>query len=105
MSRNPEKLGIGMLKLQDEGNDTLALLHHKNVWICDMGDSTHVTWSNKGAKNIHAMMMYSLGHAGSTMESNALIDIPGVFVNKSGEMGSQAVLKDCSFSAKHNLTF
>ena len=36
------------------------------------------------------------------MESTALIDIPGVFVNKSGEKGLQAVLKDCSFSAKHN---
>ena len=35
------------------------------------------------------------------MESNASIDIPGVFVNKSREMGLQAVLKDCSFSAKH----
>jgi ATP-dependent protease HslVU (ClpYQ) peptidase subunit len=47
-------------------------------------------------------MMYSLGHAGSARESTALIDIPGVFVNKSGEKGLQAVLKDCSFSAKHN---
>jgi hypothetical protein len=47
-------------------------------------------------------MMYSLGHAGSAMESNALIDIPGVFVNKSREMGLQAILKHCSFSAKHD---
>ena len=47
-------------------------------------------------------MMYSLGHAGSAMESNALIDIPGVFVNKNGEKGLQAVLKDCSFSTNHN---
>jgi hypothetical protein len=47
-------------------------------------------------------MMYSLGHAGLAMESTALIDIPGVFVNKSGEKGLKAVLKDCSFSVKHN---
>ena len=101
-SLNPEKLGIDMSKLQDEGNDTLVILHQENVWICDTGASTHVTWNNKGAKNIRDTMMYSLGHAGSAMESNALIEIPGVFVNKIGEMGLQAVLKDCSFSAKHN---
>jgi hypothetical protein len=47
-------------------------------------------------------MMYRLGHAGSAMESTALIDIPGVFVNKSGEKGLKAVLKDCRFSVKHN---
>jgi hypothetical protein len=47
-------------------------------------------------------MMYSLGHAGLAMESTALINVPGVFVNKSGEKGLQAVLKDCSFSTKHN---
>ena len=47
-------------------------------------------------------MMYNIGHAGSAMESSALINIPGVFMNKSGETGLQAVLKDCSFSVKHN---
>jgi hypothetical protein len=47
-------------------------------------------------------MMYSLGHAGSAMKSNPFSNIPGVFVNKSREPGLQAVLKDCSCSAKHN---
>jgi hypothetical protein len=47
-------------------------------------------------------MMYSLGHAGLAMESTALVDILGMFVNKNGENGLKAVLKDCSFSAKHN---
>ena len=28
-SLNPEKLGIDMLKLQDEGDDSLAILHQK----------------------------------------------------------------------------
>ena len=42
-SLNPEKLGIDMSKLQDEGNDTLPILHQENVWVM---------WSNKGAKNI-----------------------------------------------------
>ena len=101
-SLNPEKLGIDMSKLQDEGNDLFAILCQENVWICDTGASTHVMWSNKGAKNIRDTMIYSLGHAGSAMESNALIAIPGVFINKSGDTGMQAVLKVCSFSAKHN---
>ena len=46
-------------------------------------------------------MMYSLGHAGSAMKSSALIAIPGVFVNKSGERRLRAVL-NCSFSVKHD---
>jgi hypothetical protein len=44
------------------------------------------------------MMMYSLGHAGSAMESNAFIDL----CEQSREMGLQALLKDCSFSVNHN---
>jgi len=36
------------------------------------------------------------------MESYALIDIPGIFVNKNKDTGMQAVLKDCSLSMKHN---
>ncbi len=47
-------------------------------------------------------MVYSLGHIGSAAESTALIDIPGVFVKKDGDSGLQAVLRDCSFSVKHN---
>jgi hypothetical protein len=62
----------------------------------------HVTWSNNGAKNIRDTIMYSLGHAESAMESTALIDIPGVLMNKSGEKGLRVVLKDCCFSANHN---
>ena len=53
-----------------------------------MGASTHVTGSNKGARNVRNIMEYSLGHTGLAAESNALIDIPGVFANKNGE-------KDC----------
>ena len=47
-------------------------------------------------------MVYSLGHTGLAAKSTALIDIPGVFVNKDVDLGLQAVLRDCSFSAKHN---
>ena len=52
-------------------------------------------------KNVHDTKMYSLGHAGSVMESTALIDIPGVFMTQDGEKGLQEVLKDCSFSGGH----
>jgi hypothetical protein len=50
VSLNPEKLGINISKLHDEDNDTLAILRQENVWICNTGASTHVTWSNNGAK-------------------------------------------------------
>ena len=36
------------------------------------------------------------------MESTVLIDIPGVFMSKDGKAGMKAVMKDCSFSTKHN---
>jgi len=51
-SLNPEKLGIIISKLHAEENDMLVTLHQENVWIGDIGASTHVTWSNNGAKNI-----------------------------------------------------
>jgi hypothetical protein len=51
-SLGPGQLEINMSKLLDEDNDTLTILHQENVWICDTGASTHVTWSNNGAKNI-----------------------------------------------------
>ena len=66
-SLNPEQLGINISKPRDEDNDALAILRQENVWIYDTGASTHVTWSNNGAKNIRDTMMYSLGHAGSAM--------------------------------------
>ena len=51
---------------------------------------------HEGRINVHDTKMYSLGHVGSAMESTALIDIPGVFLNKDGVKGLQAVLKDGS---------
>ena len=56
-SFDPEKLGIDISTLQEKGDDTLAILHQENVWICDTGASTHVTWINKGARNICDTMM------------------------------------------------
>jgi hypothetical protein len=56
----------------------------------------------QGCKKVRDTMMYSHGHTSLSIESNALIDIPGVFVNNSGEAELQAVLKDCTFSANHN---
>ena len=81
-SLNPDQLGINISKPRGEDNDALAILRQENVWICNTGASTHVTWSNSGAKNIRDTMIYSLGYAGSAMESTALIDSPGVFEKK-----------------------
>ena len=56
-----------------------------------------MTRQNVGARNIRDAMVYSLGHAGSAMESTTLIDIPGVFMSKDRKAGMKAVLKDSSF--------
>ena len=100
MSLVPGKLGIDVRAEKDD--DTLAILRQQDVWICGTVASTHVTRYNVGAKNVRDTMVYSLGHTGSAMESTALIDIPGVFMSKDGKARMKAVLKDCSFSAKHN---
>ena len=89
-SVDPDKLGVVIPK----GDDALAILRQDDVWICDTGASTHVTRCNVGARNIRDTMVYSLGHTGSAMESTALIDIPGIFVNKDGKIGMKAVLRD-----------
>ena len=96
----PGKLGVDVPA--EKGDDALAILRQEDVWICDTGTSTHVTRYNVGAKSIRDMMVYSLGHTGSAMESTALIDIPGVFMSKDGKAGMKAVLKDFSFGMKHN---
>ena len=96
----PDKLEV--VVPADNGADALAVLRQDDVWICDTGASTHVTRCNAGARNIRDTMVYSMGHTGSAMESTALIDIPGIFVNKDGKTAVKAVLKDCSFSTKHN---
>jgi hypothetical protein len=104
-SSNMARLGIDVASLQTRCNDTLAKLCQENVRICDTGASTHVTWGNKGTKNIPDIKMYSLGHVGLAMESTAIIDIPRVFVIKDGKKRIQAVLKDCSFDGWHNFNF
>lgn len=81
-SLEPKRLGIDISTLQGKDDDMQAILHQEKMWICDMGASTNLMQSNKGARNVHDTMMYSLGHACSAMESTVFIDIPGVFVNK-----------------------
>jgi hypothetical protein len=57
---------------------------------------------NKGARNVHNMQLLSLGHTGGALKSTAVIDIPGVFLTKDGDMGMQAVQKECSYNKEHN---
>ena len=73
-SLDPTKLGIGVALLQARCKITMAILCQENLWICDTGASTHVMWSNRGAKNVWDTKMYSLGHAGVAMEFTAVID-------------------------------
>ena len=79
MSLNSTNMQVDLKSLQ---GDTMAILHQENIWICDTGASTHVMWNNKGAINVRDTKMCSLGHVGSAIESTALIDIPGMFLNK-----------------------
>ena len=57
---------------------------------------------NNGARNVLIMQLLSLGNTGGALESTAVIDIAGVFMTKDGDMGMQAVLKECSYNKEHN---
>ena len=50
---NPATDGVDMKELLAAKCDILAVLHQEDVQICHMGASTHVTWSIKGARNVH----------------------------------------------------
>ena len=54
--------GVNMTSLKAKGDDTLAMLHQENVWICVTSASTHVTWSDKCTRNVHDTKIYSLGY-------------------------------------------
>jgi hypothetical protein len=56
--------------------------------------NTHVTWSNKYAKNVHKTQ--------EAIESTAVIDILEFFVLKDSKTGMWAVLKECSYNKEHN---
>ena len=77
--RNVGKTGVDVTALQAEKGDIMAVLCNENVWICDMGASTHMTWSSKCMRNMHETQTLSLGHTREAVESTAMIDIPGVF--------------------------
>jgi hypothetical protein len=46
--------------------------------------------------------MLSLRHTHGTIKSTAMIDIPGAFMTKNGDMEMQAVLKEYSYNKNHN---
>ena len=99
---NSDIIRVDVMALQAEKGNTLDTLRNKNVWICDTGASTHVTWNSKCTRNVHEEHTMSLGHTGGAVEATAIIDIPGVFTSKDGEVGLKAVLQDCSFSKEHS---
>ena len=49
---NFKKIRDDMMALQTEKSNAMAILHDENVWICDTGASTHVTWSSKCTRNV-----------------------------------------------------
>ena len=84
---NPVSNGVEAMALSGEKCDILAILHQENVWICNTGASTHVTWSNKDAMNAHDTQVLSLRYMGETIESTAMLSIHGVVMNKNGDKG------------------
>jgi hypothetical protein len=96
--------GVKVTVMQGEKHDALPILCQEDVWMHDMGASNQVMLCNKGAVNVHVMLLLilSLGHTGEAIEPTAIIDISGQFISKSGETGMKAVLTDCSYNKAHN---
>jgi hypothetical protein len=59
-------------------------------------------WNNKDMKNVCKTQILSLEHTSGVIKSIAVIDIPGVFMQKGSESGMQAVLKEFSYEKEHN---
>lgn len=64
---DPRKAGFDFITLQAEKDDTLAIFHQKNVWICNTDVSTHIVWSNIHARNVHDIQILGLKHTGKAM--------------------------------------
>ena len=50
---NSDIIGVDIMALQSEKGNSMDILPNKNMWICDTGVSTHITWSSKCTKNVH----------------------------------------------------
>ena len=50
--KNFDIIRVDVMALQAKKGNTLDKLHDKNVWICDTGASTHVTWNSKCTRNV-----------------------------------------------------
>jgi hypothetical protein len=95
-------VGVDVTALQAKKSDTLAILLQESVWICDTGASTHVKWTNKCKRNVCNTQMLSLRYTNRAIYSTIMINIPGVFMTKDGNMGLRPVLKECSYNKDHN---
>ncbi len=84
---NSDIIRVDIMALQAKKSNMMEILCNKNVWICDTGASTHVTWSSKCARNVHEECTMSLGHTGGAVEATAIMNIPGVFKSKEGVVG------------------
>ena len=66
---DPVNQGVDMTSLQMKGDDTLVILCQEKEWVCDMGASAHMMWSNKctSTRNVHDTKMHSLRHTSEAM--------------------------------------
>ena len=70
--------------------------------MADTAATTHITFSKNGARNERKCDIVSVGHMGEGVVSTSIVDIPGQFENKDGEIGLTAELTDVRYDEKYN---
>ena len=58
------------------------ILYEGNIWICDIGASSHLTNDASGAKNVRNSGSPSLGHTSEAVKAYKAIDLLGQFMAK-----------------------
>ena len=79
---------------------SLEMLSQPDIWICNMGASSHSTNGRSGTKNERNTESASLGHTGQALNATMTIDIPGQYVTKDGKWDIQATLTEVTFNRK-----
>ena len=74
------------------------LKDNAEIWICDTGATTHSSFSNMGATNEIPSRSTSVGHHGEAVEAVSVMDLPGHFVTKDGELGLSGRLGEVTFN-------
>ena len=82
--------------------DGLGILYDDEIFVADTAATTHVTFSKNGARNERKCDIVSVGHMREGVVSTSIVDIPGQFENKDGEIGLTAELTEVRYDEKYN---